>query len=117
MEEAWCGWPESSWEFRDSVMTYYSLLPPEMLDTFQKFAAKYYLQLSTYSKHASLSGAGKTPDRSLMLDGKQLPWVESGVHLGHILHQSGNKDTRVERASFIDESVEGTEAFQFPNPI
>ena len=54
---------------------------------------------------------------NIMLDGKQLPWVESGVHLGHILHQSGNKDIRVERASFIDESVEGTEAFQFPNPI
>ena len=67
--------------------------------------------------HASLSVAGKTPGRSQMLDGKQLPWVESGVHLGHILHQSGNKDIRVKRDSPIDESVERTEAFQLANPI
>ena len=48
-----------------------------------------------------------------MLDGKQLPWIESAVHLGHILHQSGNmdKDIRVKRASFIDESVEVREKF------
>ena len=53
-----------------------------------------------------------------MLDGKQLPWVESAVHIGHLLHQSGNmeKDIRVKRATFIDESVQVRETFQFANP-
>ena len=56
---------------------------------------------------------------NLMLDGKQLPWVESAVHLGHILHQSGNmdKDIRVKRASFNDESVEVRETFEFASPV
>jgi hypothetical protein len=53
-----------------------------------------------------------------MLDGKHLPWVESAVHLGHILHQSGHmdKDIRVKRANLIDESVSVREMFQFANP-
>ena len=52
------------------------------------------------------------------LEGKQLPWVESAVHLGHVLHQSGTmeQDTRTKRAKFIDESVEVRETFGFASP-
>ena len=98
-----------------------------MLDTCQRFAAKYNLQFSTdpnpeKSKTKCIFVCGRARARqkpvNLMLDGKQLPWVESAVHLGHILHQSGNmdKDIRVKRASFIDESVAVREMFQFANP-
>ena len=77
-----------------------------MLDTCQRFAAKYNLQFSTdpnpeKSKTKCIFVCGRARARqkpvNLMLDGKQLPWVESAVHLGHILHQSGNmdKDIRV----------------------
>ena len=46
---------------------------------------------------------------NLILYGNQLPWVESAAHLGHVLHQSGtmDKDVRMKRARFIDESTAG----------
>ena len=53
-----------------------------------------------------------------MLDGKNLPWVESAPHLGHILHESGSmdQDTKAKRAKFIDESTRIRETFQFASP-
>ena len=98
-----------------------------MLDTHQRFAAKYNLQFSTdpnpdKSKTKCIFVCGRAKARqkpvNLMLDGKQLPWVESAVHLGHTLHQSGNmdKDIRIKRANFIDESVEVRETFEFASP-
>ena len=61
---------------------------------------------------------GTCPIITLLDCTMQLPWVESAVHLGHILHQSGNmdKDIRVKRATFIDESVAVREMCQFANP-
>ena len=52
------------------------------------------------------------------MDGKQLPWVESALHLGHVLHQSGSmdQDIRTKRAKFIDESVEMRETFGYASP-
>jgi hypothetical protein len=45
--------------------------------------------------------------------------VESAVHLGHVLHQSGTmeKDIRSKRASFIDETVNVRESFEFASPV
>ena len=55
---------------------------------------------------------------NLVLDGKELPCVESAVHLGHVLHQSGTmeKDIRSKSATFIDESVGIRETFGFASP-
>ena len=98
-----------------------------MLDTCQRVAAKYNLQFSTdpnpeKSKTECIFVCGlakprKKPDK-LILDGKQLPWVESAHHLGHILHQSGTmqKDISVKKATFIDNSVEVRETFGFASP-
>ena len=98
-----------------------------MLDTCQSFADKYNLRFSTdpnpeKSKTKCIFVCGKSRDNlkpaNLVLDGKQLPWVESAVHLGHVLHQSGTmeQDTRTKRAKFIDESVEVRETFGFASP-
>jgi hypothetical protein len=99
-----------------------------MLDTCQRFAAKYNLMFSTdpnpdKSKTKSIFVCGRAVARqkpvNLTLDGKQLPWVESAVHLGHVLHQSGSmeKDIRSKRAGFIDESVHVRESFEFASPV
>ena len=47
-----------------------------------------------------------------------LPWVESAVHLGNYIHESGtmDKDARVKRATFIRESTELRESFGFASP-
>ena len=46
------------------------------------------------------------PD-SLILNGRELPWVTTATHLGHELHESGTMeyDAMVKRASFISSSV------------
>ena len=51
----------------------------------------------------------------LELCGHQLPWVQSAVHLGHELHESGvmDHDTVVKRAQFIDKSVEVRSMFDW----
>ena len=48
-----------------------------------------------------------------------LPWVESAVHLGHVLNQSGTvmKDIMSMRATFIDSSTEIRETFGFASPV
>ena len=55
---------------------------------------------------------------NLELDGKLLPWVESAVHLGHVLHQDGTmeKDIKVKRAAYIDDTVQIRESFEFASP-
>ena len=52
------------------------------------------------------------------LDGQDLPWVESAVHLGHTLHQLTNmeKDCQIARARFIDKTVQLREDLSFANP-
>ena len=54
----------------------------------------------------------------LQLNGVQLPWKESAVHLGHTLHQdlTFKVDARVRRASFIASSVEVRTEFAFAAP-
>ena len=98
-----------------------------MLDTCQRFASKYNLQFSTdpnpeksKTKCVFICGLAnkKKKPLNLVLDGKELPWVESAVHLGHVLHQSGTmeKDTLSKRAGFIDQSVDIRETFGFASP-
>ena len=55
----------------------------------------------------------------MTLNGKQLSWVESVAHLGHILHESGNmdQDIRARRASFINESTQIRETSSFASPV
>ena len=55
----------------------------------------------------------------LTLYGKELPWVASGLHLGQTLHESGTmeQDSRVKRATFIQESTDIRETFSFANPV
>ena len=76
-----------------------------MLDTCQRFARRYNLQFSTdpdpiksKTKCIFVSGRSKTKQKpvNLILDGKMLPWVESALHLGHVLHESGTMDQDLE---------------------
>ena len=55
----------------------------------------------------------------LTLCGRDLPWVESANHLGHLLHQSGtmDKDASIARAKLIDQTVETREALSFASPV
>ena len=83
-----------------------------MLDICQRFATKYNFMFSTdpnpvksKTKCIFVCGKSKNVQRPapLFLDGKELPWVDSAVHLGNVLHESGSmdKDVNVKRASFI----------------
>ena len=67
-----------------------------MLDTCQRFATRFNLQFSTdpnpeKSKSKCIFVCGRKQAKqkpvNLVLDGKQLPGVESAVHLGHVLNQ------------------------------
>ena len=55
----------------------------------------------------------------LVLNGVQLPWRESAVHLGHTLHQNlkSDADAGVRRAAFIARSVEVRSQFSFAPPV
>ena len=57
------------------------------------------------------------PDE-VTLNGENLPWEVTGVHLGHILHQDGtmDQDSKVRRARFIDHSVEVRQKLCFAGP-
>ena len=54
----------------------------------------------------------------LQLNGVELPWKESAVHLGHTLHQdlTFKFDARVCRAAFMATSVEVRNEFAFAAP-
>ena len=98
-----------------------------MLECCEKYAEEHNLQFSTdpvpeKSKSKCIYFCGKLtrlrkPD-PLMLLGKQLPWVASADHLGHVLHQSGtmDQDALVKRARFIDKTVGIRESFSFAYP-
>ena len=55
----------------------------------------------------------------LTLYGKELPWVENAMHLGHQLHSSlsMDQDVKTRRAAFIARSVEVREQFSFAPPL
>ena len=98
-----------------------------MIDTCERFARKYNLQFSTdpdpsksKSKCIFVCGLNRKKEEPvpLVLNGKDLPWVESALHLGHVLHESGtmNQDIKAKRAGFIGESTECRERFGFASP-
>ena len=98
-----------------------------MLDTCQRFAAKYNLKFSTdpnpvKSKTKCIFVVGRSRNAlkpaPLFLDGKELPWVETALHLGNTIHESGSmdKDAKVKRAAFIRESTDLRETFGFASP-
>ena len=98
-----------------------------MINTCERFAKKYNLQFSTdpdpnksKSKCIFVCGLNRKKEKPvpLVLNGKELPWVESALHLGHVFHESGSMehDTKAKRAAFIGESTECRESFGFASP-
>ena len=97
-----------------------------MVDVCQLYAVEHNLVFSTdpvpaLSKTKCIffcgrAGKVKYPD-PVKLDGQDLPWVESAVHLGHTLHQVTNmeKDCQIARAKFIDKTVQLREDLSFAN--
>ena len=55
---------------------------------------------------------------ALQLDGRDLPWVVKGTHLGHELHQSCTMDfdSKCKRSAFIARSTDIREMFSFAHP-
>ena len=60
----------------------------------------------------------RSPPSPLFLYGKQLPWVENAMHLGHNLHHtlSMDSDAKRRKAMFISRSVEVRRQFSFAPP-
>ena len=98
-----------------------------MLKVCQEFGIRNNLQYSTdpdpaKSKTKCLYMCGKPGlteyPAPLLLHGRELPWVKKGTHLGHELHQSCSMeyDARVKRGTFISESTDIREMFNFANP-
>ena len=98
-----------------------------MLDKVEDFAGRYNISFSTdpdpkKSKSKCIFVVGKrrglNKPAPLTLCGDQLPWVQSAVHLGHELHESGtmDHDATIKRAQFIDKSVEVRTMFDFAAP-
>ena len=99
-----------------------------MLDTCEAFAVRNNLLFSTdpnpcKSKTKSIFICGRKTGLAkpvpLTLYGKELPWVSTGTHLGHEIHESGTMDldTRVKRANFIEKSSDIRETFSFASPV
>ena len=87
-----------------------------MLSTVENFAKRNNISFSTdpdpkKSKSKCIHAVGKKravrKPAPLKLCGRELPWVQSDVHLGNELHESGNMDhdSVMKRAQFIDSSV------------
>ena len=54
----------------------------------------------------------------LTLYGRELPWVPSATHIGHLLTEEGtmDKDIKEKKATFITRSTEVRETFSFAHP-
>ena len=99
-----------------------------MLEVCENYANKYNICFSTdpnpkksKSKCIFMIGDKRhlTRPAPLLLEGRELPWVETATHLGHELHESGNMehDAKIKRAEFISKSVELRETFGFASPV
>ena len=100
----------------------------QMLEVCENYASNYNICFSTdpdpvksKSKCIFMVGNKRNLPRPapLLLEGTELPWVETATHLGHELHQSGNMEhnAKVKRADFISKSVEVRESFGFASPV
>ena len=98
-----------------------------MLEVCQEFGVRNNLQYSTdpdpvKSKTKCLFMCGKLGNTvypaPLLLHDMELPWVKTGTHLGHELHQLCNMeyDAKCKRATFISNSTDIREMFNFAYP-
>ena len=98
-----------------------------MLEACERFGLKNNLIFSTdpdpvKSKTKSVYFRGKKRldnPAPLSLYGRELPWVSSAVHLGHLLSEEGtmDKDIKDKKAAFITRSTEIRETFSFAHPV
>ena len=100
----------------------------KMLHVCETYAKEHNLMFSTdpvpaKSKSKCLYFCGRKGRRvtypaPLILNGKELPWVESADHLGHRLHQLCNMDADSQRArgKFISSTIEVREKLSFARP-
>ena len=99
-----------------------------MLSVVEEYGRTHNLKFST-DENPSLSkskciffaakpGSRQSPPPPLKLYGRDLPWVDSALHLGHTLNKSLSmeQDTKIRRARFISRSVEVREQFAFAHP-
>ena len=93
----------------------------------EKYGAEHNLQFSTdpvpaKSKTKSMFFSGKRSriqyPAPVVLNGKDLPWVETVDHLGHVIHQSltMENDAARARASFMTRATDIREQFYFARP-
>ena len=98
----------------------------EMLNICEKYAAEHDLKFSTDAnpkkcKTKCLAYVKKKRDLpSLMLCGNNLPWVDSGQHLGvHLTSQNDGLryDMKIKRAQYVSKNNELNQEFRFCHPL
>ena len=98
-----------------------------MLELCDKYAVSHNLEFSTdpdpaKSKSKCIFMCGSSRNVSypvkVQLNGNDLPWVETGTHIGHELHQMCNMDfdIKTKRAKFINTSSDIIDIFRFAHP-
>ena len=97
----------------------------EMLQTCENYAREHNLQFSTNlipakSKTKCLAFLQKPRIiQKMKLNGDDLPWVNSGLHLGNNIENQINgmkKDARVKRADYIQKNNDLNQEFYFAHP-
>ena len=97
----------------------------EMLLTCELYAKEHNLQFSTNenpTKSKTKCLAFLKTERiiqEMRLNGRSLPWVKSGIHLGNTVENDINgmkQDTRVKRAGYIQKNNELNQEFRFAHP-
>ena len=99
-----------------------------MLATCEKYAIANNIMFSTdvnpnKSKSKALYVVGHKGNSGkpapLMLDGKELPWVDKCEHLGHTLNVTATmeQDCKIKRSKFIEDAVKLREQFKYAHPI
>ena len=96
-----------------------------MMKTFQEYAKTHNLKFSTHVEPAK----SKTkclaflkhdrPLKKILLDGNELPWWDSGKHVGNNIENAIDglqKDIRIKRARFIQKNCEINQEFHFCHP-
>ena len=95
------------------------------MTTCEQYAKEHNLQFSTNkdpkkSKTKCLSFLKKERVvKKILLDGNELPWVDSGKHIGNHIENSLNgmqKDIRIKRAAYIQRNSEIIQEFNFSYP-
>ena len=97
----------------------------DMMTTCEQYAASHNLQFSTNidpkkSKTKCLAFLKKERElKKIVLDGNDLPWWDSGKHIGNHIKNALNgmqKDIRAKRATYIQKNCEINQEFHFAHP-